>query len=85
MLDAIFNGNRTFRPAFDLSTRQTLLIIILLEQLEAYMTKPDCFRQVAGTIRSRCGEADMAADERVSGAVFTLIVYILYRLVYWYM
>lgn len=37
------------------------------DALERYTRRPDCFRRVAGAIRTRCGELDMDEDERING------------------
>ncbi|EDR09726.1 uncharacterized protein LACBIDRAFT_319136 [Laccaria bicolor S238N-H82] len=37
--------------------------------LERYTRRPDCFRRVAGAIRTRCGELDMDEDERINAAI----------------
>lgn len=39
----------------------------LLEILQAYSTRPDCFQQTVGKIRSRCDETEMSEEDRVRG------------------
>lgn len=39
------------------------------DALERYTRRPDCFRRVAGAIRTRCGELDMDEDERINAAI----------------
>ena len=39
----------------------------LLETLDAYTQKPDCFRDTVSAIRNRCGEVEMTEIERVGG------------------
>ncbi|KIK02891.1 hypothetical protein K443DRAFT_131666 [Laccaria amethystina LaAM-08-1] len=41
----------------------------LSHALERYTRRPDCFRRVAGAIRTRCSELDMDEDERINAAI----------------
>lgn len=41
--------------------------MLVLEQLNAYTKKSDCFRRAAGAVRVRCGDLEMDETERVGG------------------
>lgn len=44
----------------------------VLDSLANYARKPDCFRRVAGAIRTRCEDLEMNEDERVHGAAIVM-------------
>lgn len=37
------------------------------EHLDAYMRRPDCFRDVASSIRSQCTNLETEQNERIQG------------------
>jgi hypothetical protein len=39
----------------------------MTDSLENYSRRPDCFRKVAGAIRTHCGQLDMGEGERING------------------
>lgn len=45
----------------------SLNILPRAEQLDAYIRRPDCFRTVASSIRSKCTDLETEQNERVQG------------------